>query len=214
MKALQIDIVSDVVCPWCAIGFAHLEAALKQINFSQPTNIQWHPFQLNPYMAKEGQEINEHLGEKYGLSVEQLSKNKQHIVQVGKDAGITLKFEQRARIYNTQDCHVLLEWAREQDKQTQLKLAFFNAYFSEGKDISDVEVLLDAVVSIGLDRTEAQAALNDTEKRQYVKDEELKYKSMGISSVPAFIINNKHLISGAQPVEVIKKALLEISQEP
>jgi len=213
MKELQIDIVSDVVCPWCAIGYGNLTQALDQLTESISAKIEWHPFQLNPYMGKEGQDINEHLEEKYGLTEAQLKENKQRIKDVGKQAGVEFTFEQRARIYNTLDCHVLLHYAQEQGKQTELKLALFKAYFSDGKDVSDQAVLVSVAESVGLDPIASQAVLNDDDYQKAVKDEESKYKSMGISSVPAFIINNKYLISGGQPVDSFLQTLKEISEK-
>ena len=210
MKQLQIDIVSDVVCPWCAIGYGNLTQALEQLSDSISSKIEWHPFQLNPYMGKEGQDINEHLEEKYGLSEAQLKENKQRIKDVGIQAGVEFTFEQRARIYNTFGCHVLLHYAEEQGKQTELKLALFKAYFSDGQDVSDRSVLISVGESVGLNLERMQTVLNDESYHQVVKDEELKYKSMGISSVPAFIVNNKYLISGGQPVENFVQSLTEI----
>ncbi len=214
MKTLQIDIVSDVVCPWCAIGFANLNTALKEMDESINVHVQWHPFQLNPNMAKEGQDINEHLTEKYGLSPQKLKDNKDHISTLGKAAGLEFKFDQRSRIYNTLDCHVLLHWAQEQGKQTELKLAFFEAYFKDGLDISDHGVLLKAVQGVGLDEKAAQDVLTDGRYKEVIKEQENKYKSMGIQSVPAFIINNEYLLSGGQPVDSFKQALHEIITVP
>jgi len=214
MKSMQIDIVSDVVCPWCAIGFANLNTALKELDEPIEAHVEWHPFQLNPSMGKTGQDINEHLAEKYGLSPEKLNDNKQHISKLGKEAGVELKFDQRARIYNTLDCHVLLHWAGEQGKQTQLKLALFKAYFSEGLDISDQDTLLQLVASVGLDQNMAQEVLSEGQYKLLVQEQEAKYKSMGIQSVPAFIINNEYLLSGGQPVAAFKQALKEIMAAP
>ena len=213
MKHLTIDIVSDVVCPWCAIGYGNLRQALNQLERNIEVDVHWHPFQLNPYMGKEGQEINEHLGEKYGLNEQQLADNKQRIQEVGAQAGIDFNFDQRSRIYNTLDCHVLLHLANESGKQTQLKLALFKAYFSEGKDISDREVLVDIAASVGIETQAVLAALDDDEIREVVKQEEAQFKQMGIQSVPAFIINNKYLISGGQPVEAFVQGLQEISEK-
>lgn len=213
MKHLTIDLVSDVVCPWCAIGYGHLSQALNQLEHEIQADIQWHPFQLNPYMGKEGQEINEHLAEKYGLNEQQLADNKKRIQAVGAQAGIDFNFDQRSRIYNTLDCHVLLHLANESGKQTQLKLALFKAYFSEGKDISDREVLVDIVASVGIETQAVLAVLDDDEIREGVKQEEAQFKQMGIESVPAFIINNKYLISGGQPVEAFVQGLQEISEK-
>jgi predicted DsbA family dithiol-disulfide isomerase len=212
MKNLQIDIVSDVVCPWCAIGYGNLTQALEQLTSVQ-ANVQWHPFQLNPYMGKEGQDINEHISEKYGLTDKQMEDNKQNIKAMGKKAGFDISFDKRARIYNTLDCHILLHFAQEKGKQTELKLALFKAYFTDGKDVSDRAVLIDAVESVGLDKQEAEIALDSEHYKKTVQDEESKFKSMGISSVPAFIINNKYLLSGGQPVENFIQSLTEIAEK-
>ncbi|NVK37015.1 MAG: DsbA family oxidoreductase [Gammaproteobacteria bacterium] len=211
MKTLQIDIVSDVVCPWCAVGYANLSSALSQLNNELDAKVQWHPFQLNPYMPKEGQAIDEHLAEKYGLDEQQLRQNQQRLMDVGKQAGVTFNFDQRSRIFNTLDCHMLLDFAASQDKQTELKQALFQAYFTDGKDISDHAVLLEVAQSVGFDEQQIQSVLADEALRNKVKEEENKYKSMGINSVPAFIINNQYLISGGQPVESFVQALQDIA---
>lgn len=213
MKTLKIDIVSDVVCPWCAVGYANLSSALDTLSQKIDANIQWHPFQLNPYMPKQGQAIDEHLSEKYGLDATQLKQNQQHLVEVGEKAGIEFNFNQRSRIFNTLDCHVLLDFAQNQNKQTQLKLALFKAYFGEGLNVSDQTVLIKAAVSVGLEQQEVENALADETLREKVKAEEEKYKSLGINSVPAFIVNDQYLISGGQPVESFVQALTEISEK-
>jgi predicted DsbA family dithiol-disulfide isomerase len=213
MKTLKIDIVSDVVCPWCAVGYANLSSALENLSQKMDADIQWHPFQLNPYMPKQGQAIDEHLSEKYGLDASQLKQNKQHLIDAGKQAGVEFNFDQRSRIFNTLDCHVLLDFAETQNKQTELKLALFKAYFAEGLNVSDETVLVDAAVSVGLSQQDAEMALADEALRAKVKAEEEKYKSLGINSVPAFIINNQYLISGGQPVESFMQALTEISEK-
>ncbi|WP_283789377.1 DsbA family oxidoreductase [Bermanella sp. WJH001] len=213
MKTLKIDIVSDVVCPWCAVGYANLSSALNTLSQKIDANIQWHPFQLNPYMPKQGQAIDEHLSEKYGLDAIQLKQNQQHLVEVGEKAGIEFNFNQRSRIFNTLDCHVLLDFAQNQNKQTQLKLALFKAYFGEGLNVSDQTVLIKAAVSVGLEQQEVENALADETLREKVKAEEEKYKSLGINSVPAFIVNDQYLISGGQPVESFVQALTEISEK-
>ena len=211
MKTLQIDIVSDVVCPWCAVGYANLSSALSQLSNELDAKVQWHPFQLNPYMPKEGQAIDEHLAEKYGLDEQQLRQNQQRLMDVGKQAGVTFNFDQRSRIFNTLDCHMLLDFAASQDKQTELKQALFQAYFTDGKDISDHAVLLEVAQLVGFDEQQVQSVLADEALRNKVKEEENKYKSMGINSVPAFIINNQYLISGGQPVESFVQALQDIA---
>lgn len=212
MKTLQIDIVSDVVCPWCAVGYANLSSALDELSSDIQANIQWHPFQLNPDMPKEGQAIDEHLAEKYGLNDAQLKENQQRLVTVGQASGVEFNFDQRSRIFNTLDCHVLLDFAETQNKQTQLKLALFKAYFGDGLNVSDQAVLMGVAESVGLSKEEVEKALADSALREKVKAEEAKYKAMGISSVPAFIINNQYLISGGQPVDSFVQALTEISE--
>jgi len=210
---IEIDIVSDVVCPWCAIGYGNLTQALEQLKTDIQADIQWHPFQLNPQLPKQGQDIGEHLHEKYGLTPDQRLANQQRIKQAGEAAGVIFNFGERSRIYNTFDCHVLLEWAASQDKQTALKLALFNAYFTQGRDVSEHSVLLDVCESVGLDPKLAADALADDTLQNKVRNEEAQFKQMGIQSVPAFIINKQYLISGGQPVESFKQALLEIASK-
>jgi predicted DsbA family dithiol-disulfide isomerase len=213
MKTLQIDIVSDVVCPWCAVGYANLSSALDNVSKDIQANIKWHPFQLNPNMPQEGQAIDEHLAQKYGLDATQLKQNQQHLINAGQQAGVEFNFDQRSRIVNTLDCHVLLDFAETQGKQTELKLALFKAYFTDGQNVSDQAVLIQVAQSVGLDKDHVEKALADDVLREKVKAEEDKYKSMGINSVPAFIVNNQYLISGGQPVESFIQALTDISEK-
>lgn len=213
MNTLKIDIVSDVVCPWCAIGYANLSTALSELSPRIHADISWHPFQLNPNMPKVGQDIGEHLNEKYGLDESQRSVNQQRLKQAGENAGVEFNFHERSRIFNTFDCHVLLEYAEKFEKQTELKLALFKAYFTDGKNISDQAVLLDVCKTIGLDSNEAQGALIDQTLIEKVNSEEGYFKKMGIQSVPAFIINDKYLVSGGQPVENFKQSIQEIMEK-
>jgi predicted DsbA family dithiol-disulfide isomerase len=213
MKTLQNDIVSDVVCPWCAVGYANLSSALEKVSNDIQANIKWHPFQLNPNMPQEGQAIDEHLAQKYGLDATQLKQNQQHLINAGQQAGVEFNFDQRSRIVNTLDCHVLLDFAETQGKQTELKLALFKAYFTDGQNVSDQAVLIQVAQSVGLDKDHVEKALADDVLHEKVKAEEDKYKSMGINSVPAFIVNNQYLISGGQPVESFIQALTDISEK-
>jgi len=219
MKKLEIDIVSDVVCPWCALGYAHLVQALDALEQDEiQADIHWRAFELNPHMGADGQEINEHLMEKYGSTAEQLSENKQRLVDLGKAAAVDFNFDERSRIYNTFDCHKLLHWAaelqheagEEQGLQTSLKQALFSAYFKDGRDISDRNILLNVVENLGLDVEQAKVVLESEEMKAAVRQEQKQFQSMGISAVPAFIINKQYLISGGQPVDVFKQALTEI----
>lgn len=211
MQKLKIDIVSDVMCPWCIIGYNHLQAALVSVRDKISAELHWHPFQLNPQMGTEGQNLREHIIEKYGITEQESESNRERIRQLGAAYDFTFNFAPDSRIYNTQDCHVLLHFAGEKDKQTELKLALFRRHFTEQQAMNDREVLLAAIDEVGLSKVEAGIVLNDAEYRAKVKGEEARYKQMGINSVPAFIINDKYLISGGQPPEVFVDALMEIA---
>jgi predicted DsbA family dithiol-disulfide isomerase len=213
MQTLQIDIVSDISCPWCIIGYNSLQLALAQIKDKVEAQITWHPFELNPKMPPEGQEINEHLGQKYGINEQQIKQNREAIRQRGVDVGYAFGNRGGDRIYNTFDAHRLLHWAKEAGLQTTLKLALFDLYFKQSGDPSDHTQLLGVIEKIGLDSRRAQEILASDEYANELRQELQHYQSHGISSVPAVIINNKHLISGGQTSEVFKNALLQISQE-
>lgn len=215
-KTLTLDIVSDVSCPWCIIGYKALEQALKNLSSEIDATITWQPFELNPNMPPEGQEITEHITQKYGISVEQAAENRVAIVQRGLSVGY--EFGERrggGMIYNTFDAHRLLHWAEDlgRDKQMALKLALFDLYFKENGNPSDFEQLLTVVDKVGLDVAEAKAILDSDKFTAEVRKQQQHYQAAGISSVPAVIVNNKHLISGGQPVEIFEKALKQIADE-
>lgn len=212
MQQLQIDIVSDVSCPWCIVGYSALKIALERIKDDVSANITWHPFELNPQMPSEGQEINEHLGEKYGIDQAQIDQNRDMIKQRGADVGYDFGVRGGGRIYNTFNAHRLLHWAKNFNKQTELKLRLFDLYFQQAGDPSDHKQLLKCVEDVGLPVSEAQNILNSTQFEEDVRKEQQHYQSMGISSVPAVIVNQKHLISGGQPADVFEQALVQISQ--
>ncbi|MGY0580237.1 MAG: DsbA family oxidoreductase [Paraglaciecola chathamensis] len=210
---LKIDIVSDVSCPWCIIGYKALDEALGKLEGKVTADISWQPFELNPNMPPEGQEIVEHITEKYGISVEQSEQNREMIKQRGLDVGYEFGNRGGGRIYNTFDAHRLLHWAEEAGKQTELKLAFFDLYFKQSGDPSNHEQLLAVVEQVGLDKAAAQEILTTGKYTQEVREAQHLYQSNGISSVPAVIVNNKHLISGGQPASVFEQALSQIAQE-
>ena len=212
-KLLKLDIVSDVSCPWCIIGYQSLNQALTKLSPEITADITWQPFELNPRMPKEGQEITEHITEKYGISAEQSEKNRAMIKQRGADVGYEFGNRSGGRIYNTFDAHRLLHWAKEYDKQTALKLALFDLYFKQNGNPSDHKKLLEVVESVGLEKQRAEQILASNEYEQDVRELQRHYQSAGISSVPAVIVNKKHLISGGQPTEVFEQALREIAKE-
>lgn len=212
IKHLKLDIVSDISCPWCIIGYLSLNQALNKLAPDISVDITWQPFELNPDMPKEGQDITEHITQKYGITVEQSEQNRLMIKQRGLDLGYEFGNRGGGRIYNTFDAHRLLHWAKQSDKQTELQLALFDLYFKHNGNPSDHQQLLDVSQSIGLDRVKAQQVLESNAYEQDVRTLQSHYHLLGINSVPAFIVNDKHLISGGQPPEVFEQALKDIAE--
>jgi predicted DsbA family dithiol-disulfide isomerase len=207
-KQIRIDFVSDVSCPWCVIGLMSLEQALERVGDAASADLHFQPFELNPRMAPEGQDIGEHLAEKYGASAEQRAQTSEMIRARGAELGF--RFGQRDRIYNTFDAHRLLHWAEEQGLQRELKMALFDAYFTAGDSPASHDVLLRIAGQVGLDTTEAARILASDTYAAEVREREQFYQRQGISSVPAIIINQRHLISGGQPPEVFEQALRQV----
>ncbi|RYF13397.1 MAG: DsbA family oxidoreductase [Comamonadaceae bacterium] len=213
---LTIDFVSDVSCPWCAIGLHALEQAAQRLQGEVALQLHFQPFELNPQMGPEGQDIAEHLFEKYGATPEQSQKNRDAITERGAALGFTFQMGQRSRIYNTFDAHRLLHWAGEEGapgQQLALKHALFKAYFTDGQNPGSHEVLLRLADAVGLDAARARAVLESEEFGDAVREQEAFYQHNGIHSVPAVIINGRHLIQGGQPVEVFEEALRKIAAQ-
>ncbi|UTY57972.1 DsbA family oxidoreductase [Massilia sp. erpn] len=210
--SLRIDFVSDVSCPWCAVGLNSLETALQRLGAEVQPEIHFQPFELNPNMGKEGQDITEHLTQKYGATAEQQEQSRAVIRQRGADVGFEFAMDKRSRIYNTFDAHRLLHWAGETagPAQKALKHALFGSYFTRGADPSSHEVLLQAAAEAGLDRAAAAEVLASDRYADEVRAAERFYQQNGISSVPAVIINERHLMVGGQPPEAFEQALREI----
>ena len=210
---LHIDFVSDVSCPWCAIGLGALEQALARVAPEIHAELHFQPFELNPQMPPEGQDTFEHLQQKYGSSREQQAQMHDMIRARGAAVGFTFRPEGRSRIYNTFDAHRLLHWAGGQDalKQVALKKALLKAYFTDGENPSDPDVLVRLAQGAGLDGVRAREILAGDEFAQETRARERLYTDAGIHSVPAIIIDNQHLISGGQPVEVFERALRQIA---
>jgi predicted DsbA family dithiol-disulfide isomerase len=210
---LKIDFVSDVSCPWCAIGLASLESALGKLGSDVKAELHFQPFELNPAMPAGGQDITEHLTQKYRTTREQQEAARDAIRERGAAVGFEFRKEGRDRIYNTFDAHRLLHWAglEDTDKQRALKKALFKAYFTDGQSPEDKQVLLAAAKSAGLDAARAEAILSGTEFAEEVRAQEEFYTSHGIHAVPAVIVNDRHLIQGGQPPEVFEAALRQIA---
>jgi predicted DsbA family dithiol-disulfide isomerase len=215
MPRMRIDFISDVVCPWCAIGLYSLETAAARIP-GLALDLHFHPFELNPDMGPEGQDIEEHLAEKYGASPAQLAGTRQAIRERGAALGFTFSMEARSRIYNTRDAHRLLHWADEAfggAVQRALKLSLLKAYFTDGRNISDRAVLLEVATAAGLPEAEARELLAGDRYAAEVAGAEGQVHAQGIHSVPAIIVNQRHLIQGGQPVEVFEQMLRQVMAE-
>ena len=213
MTSLRIDFVSDVVCPWCAIGLASLEQALLRLQGEMDAQIHVQPFELDPNTPREGVEVAANLKRKYGMSDAQLAENQERIRQRGAELGFSFDFNARSRTWNTFDAHRLLHWAAGEGdgRQLALKRALLVANFSEGCNISDHAVLAEVAAGVGLDAQRAGAVLAGGEFADAVRDAEKLFQGLGISSVPAVILERKHLISGGQPPEVFERALRDIA---
>ncbi|MEX0624248.1 DsbA family oxidoreductase [Saccharospirillum sp.] len=213
MNKLSIDVVSDVACPWCVVGFKNLQQALASLEGEIEADLAWHAFELRPDAPAEGENWREHIMAKYGMSYEQSEENRKRITEAGNQVGFTFNFTDDMRTQNTFNCHRLLHWAKDTEQQTALKLALFEAYFTDQTDVNDTGVLLDAVDKAGLDRDSAAAVLASDRFEQAVRSEEGHYQQMGVSSVPTFIVNGKYAITGGQPAEVFVQALRQIASE-
>lgn len=211
MTAIKIDFVSDVSCPWCAVGLKSLQQALAKIGDEITVDLHFQPFELNPQMPAAGQDIDEHISQKYGTTAEQNEQSRQALRARGAEVGFDFRMDRRARIYNTFDAHRLLHWAELEGRQKALKEALLQAYFTDGENPSDHAVLVRLAGQAGLDTTRAQAILAGDEYALEVRQRERFYTDKGIRSVPAIIINQRHLISGGQPAEVFEQALRQIA---
>jgi predicted DsbA family dithiol-disulfide isomerase len=212
---LKIDFVSDIACPWCAVGLGALEQALARVSGEISAELHFQPFELNPQMGPEGQDMTEHLTAKYGSTAEQQAQTRENIRRRGAEVGFTFRPEGRGRIWNTFDAHRLLCWAGEEGaaRQHALKKALLEAYHGRAEKVADPEVLLRAVVQAGLDPVRARSILASEEFADEVREREQFFQRAGIHSVPAVIINERHLISGGQPVEVFEQALRKIAAD-
>ena len=212
---LKIDFVSDISCPWCAIGLSALEQALDRLQGEVGAELHFQPFELNPQMPPGGQDIGEHLAQKYGSTSEQQAQIRDTIRQRGAEVGFSFNPSGRGRIYNTFDAHRLLYWAGldAEGHQHALKQALLVACHSEGQSMESHEVLLRAVELAGLDVARGRAILDGDDFAAEVREREAFYTEQGIHSVPAVIINDRHLISGGQPAAVFEQALRRIAAE-
>ncbi|RDK00820.1 DsbA family oxidoreductase [Paraburkholderia lacunae] len=210
-QPLTIDFVSDIACPWCAIGLSSLQLALSRLGEAVDVQITVHPFELNPQMGPDGEDIVGYLGKKYGRTPAQIAETQAMIRERGASVGFA--FGPRTRVYNTFDAHRLMHWAGIEGRQLPLKLALLRAYHSEGKDPSDHDVLVEAAQSVGLDTAKALGVLRSGQYAEEVRAAEEKHRTMGIQSVPAIIFNHRYLVTGGQPVEAFEQVIQQILAE-
>ena len=208
---IDVDIVSDVMCPWCIIGFRQLEQALGQTGMG--ARIRWHPFELNPQMPPEGQNLTEHIAEKYGASPEQSAQNRAQMQTLGASLGIDFRFSPDSRIVNTFAAHQLLDFALSQGVQHPLKMALFEAHFTQGRDVSDISVLAQIAGEVGLNAADAQKLLEANALAETVREKQQFWTSRGISGVPSMVFGGKYLVTGAQGAENYAQLLLRTAEE-
>jgi predicted DsbA family dithiol-disulfide isomerase len=209
--SLRIDFVSDIVCPWCAIGLASLEIAMQRVRGEVDIELHVQPFELNPQLGPEGEDAVAHLRAKYGIDDAQVAANQERIRARGAELGFVFDMARRRHIYNTFDAHRLLHWAGDAGHQLDLKRALLRAYFTEGRNVADHDTLVDIAAGVGLPAERAREILAGDEFAAEVRTVEQFFQQAGITGVPAIIIERKHLISGGQPPEVFEQALRQIA---
>ena len=204
---LRIDIVSDVVCPWCIIGYLQLQRALEQLEGQFEVAIHWQPFELNPQMPAEGQELREHLAQKYGSTVEQGQAVRSRLAELGDSLGFVFDYYDGMRIYNTFAAHRLLHWAGELSKQTELKLALFSAFFTQRENVSDYTVLAAVAGRVGLPADEALKVLEQGRYEDTVRAEQQQWLQRDVHAVPTFFFNERYSVPGAQEAATFERVL-------
>jgi predicted DsbA family dithiol-disulfide isomerase len=205
---LRVDIVSDVVCPWCVIGYHQLAHAANATGVA--IDVHWHPFELNPNMVQEGENLREHLAAKYGTTLEGSIKARARLTEMGAALGFEFNYADDMRMVNTFRAHQLIDWAEDQGCAHDMKLALFAAFFTQREDLNNVDVLADAAASIGLDRDTVRAMLESGERAESVRKKERFWTSRGVTGVPAMIFNHQHLVTGAQGEETFTNILNQL----
>lgn len=212
--SVAIDFISDVVCPWCALGATALEQAIANVTGEISVKLTYKPFELNPDMPPEGEKAVEHLMRKYGRTAEDVAAGKAMQIARGEAIGFKFDLEKRSHFYNTFDAHRLLLWALQEGRQVALKRILLRAYFSEGQNPNDRETLVRLAAEAGLDAAAAQEVLASGAFAEDVRELEVFYRQRGISSVPALVLNDRHLVSGSQSVEYYEQMLRQMAAAP
>lgn len=212
-SVIKIDVVSDVVCPWCIIGYKRLEQAIQELGLEDKIELEWQPFELNPNMPAEGENLRQHLANKYGTTPEDSVRARDNLTNLGKEVGFDFDYFDDMKMVNTRNAHVLLQWAEQFGKQTELKLALFAAFFGQRKDVSDRNTLAAILTDIGLDANMGIATLDDASNADSIEYQESQWHQLGVSSVPTVVFNMESAVTGAQPVEVYKQILSEYAEK-
>ena len=208
---LRIDIVSDVVCPWCIIGYKQLQKALAMVPGRFDVSLQWHPFELNPHMPPEGQNLREHIAQKYGTTPEQSGAARDRLTALGQSLGFTFDYFDDMRMVNTFRAHQLLHWAGEQGRQTELKLELFASFFSRREDVNDANVLAATAGRAGLSVAEAMAVVEDGRYAAAVRNEQQQWLDREVHAVPTFLFNGRYQVPGAQEAETFVRVFDKIA---
>ena len=198
MQKVTVNMVSDVVCPWCIVGYQRLQEAIKTLDNIE-VDIKFHPFELNPNMPEQGQNLREHIMEKYGISEQQSADNRARLVEAGEVLGFAFNFTDDSRMQNTFKAHQLIHLAAKKGLEEEMKLSLFRAYFTDGKDVNDQTVLVEIAEAIGLDRGEVEEVLQNGKYSQAVREEEAIWMQRGIQSVPTFVIGNQGIAGAQEP---------------
>lgn len=208
---IKLDIFSDPICPWCYIGKARLDRALEQ-RPNHPFTVEWHPFQLNPDMPAEGMDRHTYLEAKFG-GKDGAMRAYAPIVETAEEMGLNIRFDQIQRTPNTLNAHRLIHWGAIEGRQTAIISALFRAYFNDGRDIGDIEVLADIADSSGLDASMIMKLLNSDADMQDIIDRDTAAREMGVNSVPTFVVNRQHAVPGAQPTDLWLKVIDEMVEK-
>ena len=210
-KSVRVDFVSDVVCPWCAIGLGALEEAIRRVEGEISVELTFKPFELNPDMPAQGENAVNHIIEKYGASVQEIARNQVNLRTLGERVGFHFDMEKRTHFYNTFDAHRLLYWAQIKGKQRELKHALLKAYFTDGVNISELGALLDVAISVELPEEDTRRVLHSNEFAAEVRSLQGFYRSQGVHGVPTVVLNNKHRLTGSQSAAQYERVLREMA---
>ncbi|WP_372745812.1 DsbA family oxidoreductase [Lutibacter sp.] len=212
-EKIKVDVVSDIVCPWCIIGYKRMQKAIEELEIQHKIILKWQPFELNSTMPIEGENVLEHIKRKYGSSIEDAKRSQENMTELGAELGFKFDYFDEMKIVNTIDAHILLEYAKEYNLQTALNVRFVTAFFSERKDISNREVLFQEITNIGLNVNEAKMRLENKANKERIKKQIQFWQSRGISSVPTVVFNNSSAVTGAQSTDVYKQIFMQLLNE-